>query len=139
MVMTDPIADFLTRIRNANQAKHEVLEVPASNIKKGIAEILKREGFVKNVEVIEDDKQGIIRVFLKYGQNGERVITNLKRISKPGLRVYSKREDIPKVLNGLGIAIISTSEGLLTDKEARQKNVGGEVIAYVGHGLRYSV
>ena len=125
MVMTDPIADFLTRIRNANQAKHEVLEVPASNIKKGI------EGFVKNVEVIEDDKQGIIRVFLKYGQNGERVITNLKRISKPGLRVYSKREDIPKVLNGLGIAIISTSEGLLTDKEARQKNVGGEVIAYV--------
>ena len=128
MVMTDPIADFLTRIRNANQAKHEVLEVPASNIKKGIAEILKREGFVKNVE---DDKQGIIRVFLKYGQNGERVITNLKRISKPGLRVYSKREDVPKVLNGLGIAIISTSEGLLTDKEARQKNVGGEVIAYV--------
>lgn len=132
MVMTDPIADFLTRIRNANQAKHEVLEVPASNIKKGIAEILKREGFVKNVEVIEDDKQGIIRVFLKYGQNGERVITNLKRISKPGLRVYAKREDVPKVLNGLGIAIISTSEGLLTDKEARQKNVGGEVIAYVG-------
>ena len=131
MVMTDPIADFLTRIRNANQAKHEVLEVPASNIKKGIAEILKREGFVKNVEIIEDDKQGIIRVFLKYGQNGERVITNLKRVSKPGLRVYAKREDVPKVLNGLGIAIISTSEGLLTDKEARQKNVGGEVIAYV--------
>jgi len=125
MVMTDPIADFLTRIRNANQAKHEVLEVPASNIKKGIAEILKREGFVK------DDKQGIIRVFLKYGANGERVITNLKRVSKPGLRVYKKREDLPKVLNGLGIAILSTSEGLLTDKEARQKNVGGEVIAYV--------
>ena len=117
MVMTDPIADFLTRIRNANQAKHEVLEVPASNIKKGIAEILKREGFVKNVEVIEDDKQGIIRVFLKYGQNGEKVITNLKRVSKPGLRVYKKREDLPKVLNGLGIAILSTSEGLLTDKE----------------------
>jgi len=131
MVMTDPIADFLTRIRNANQVKHEMLEVPASNIKKGIADILVREGFVKNVEVIEDDKQGIIRVFLKYGQNGERVITNLKRISKPGLRVYTKREDVPKVLNGLGIAIISTSEGLLTDKEARQKNVGGEVIAYV--------
>lgn len=131
MVMTDPIADFLTRIRNANQAKHEVLELPASNIKKGIAEILKREGFVKNVEVIEDDKQGIIRVFLKYGANGEKVITNLKRVSKPGLRVYKKREDLPKVLNGLGIAILSTSEGLLTDKEARQKNVGGEVIAYV--------
>ena len=107
MVMTDPIADFLTRIRNANQAKHEVLEVPASNIKKGIAE------------------------FLKYGPNGEKVITNLKRVSKPGLRVYKKREDLPKVLNGLGIAILSTSEGLLTDKEARQKNVGGEVIAYV--------
>ena len=123
MVMTDPIADFLTRIRNANQAKHEVLEVPASNIKKGIAEILKREGFVKNVE--------IIGVFLKYGPNGEKVITNLKRVSKPGLRVYKKREDLPKVLNGLGIAILSTSEGLLTDKEARQKNVGGEVIAYV--------
>ena len=131
MVMTDPIADFLTRIRNANQAKHEVLEVPASNIKKGIAEILKREGFVKNVEIIEDDKQGIIRVFLKYGQNGEKVITGLKRVSTPGLRVYKKCEDLPKVLNGLGIAIISTSEGLLTDKEARQKNVGGEVIAYV--------
>ena len=131
MVMTDPIADFLTRIRNANQAKHEVLEVPASNIKKGIATILKNEGFVKNVEFIEDDKQGIIRVFLKYGQNGEKVITNLKRVSKPGLKKKKKREDLPKVLNGLGIAILSTSEGLLTDKEARQKNVGGEVIAYV--------
>ena len=131
MVMTDPIADFLTRIRNANQAKHEVLEVPASNIKKGIAEILKREGFVKNVEIIEDDKQGIIRLFLKYETNGKKVIKNMKRVSKPGLRVYKKREDLPKVLNGLGIAILSTSEGLLTDKEARQKNVGGEVIAYV--------
>ncbi|MGT2930616.1 30S ribosomal protein S8 [Streptococcus dentasini] len=131
MVMTDPIADFLTRIRNANQAKHEVLEVPASKIKNGIAEILKREGFVKNVEFVEDNKQGIVRVFLKYGQNGERVITNLRRVSKPGLRVYTKREELPKVLNGLGIAIISTSEGLLTDKEARQKNVGGEVLAYV--------
>ena len=101
MVMTDPIADFLTRIRNANQAKHEVLEVPASNIKKGIAEILKREGFVKNVEYIEDDKQGVIRVFLKYGQNGEKVITGLKRISTPGLRVYKKRDDLPKVLKKL--------------------------------------
>ena len=131
MVMTDPIADFLTRIRKLTKQNTKCLKVPASNIKKGIAEILKREGFVKNVEVIEDDKQGIIRVFLKYGQNGERVITNLKRISKPGLRVYAKREDVPKVLSGLGIAIISTSEGLLTDKEARQKNVGGEVIAYV--------
>ena len=129
MVMTDPIADFLTRIRNANQANHEVLEVPASNIKKGIAEILKREGFVKNVEIIEDDKQGIIRVFLKYGQNGEKVITGVKRVSKPGLSVYKKREELPKVMNGIGIAILSTSEGLLTDKEARQKNVGGEGIA----------
>jgi len=131
MVMTDPIADFLTRIRNANQAKHEVLEVPASNIKKGIAEILKREGFVKNVEIIEDDKQGIIRVFLKYGPNGEKVITNLKRISKPGLRVYVKSDDVPKVLNGLGTAIISTSTGVVTDKVARETNVGGEVIAYI--------
>ena len=131
MTMTDPIADMLTRIRNANQAKHEVLEVPASNIKKGIAEILKREGFVKNVEFIEDDKQGVIRVFLKYGKNEERVITNLKRISKPGLRAYVKADEVPKVLNGLGIAIISTSEGVITDKEARAKNIGGEVIAYV--------
>ena len=131
MTMTDPIADMLTRVRNANMVRHEKLELPASNIKKEIAEILKSEGFIKNVEYVEDDKQGVIRLFLKYGQNNERVITGLKRISKPGLRVYSKREDVPKVLNGLGIAIISTSEGLLTDKEARQKNVGGEVIAYV--------
>lgn len=131
MVMTDPIADFLTRIRNGNMRKFDVVEAPASKIKRQIAEILKAEGYVKDVEYVEDNKQGVIRVFLKYGKNGEKVITNLKRISKPGLRVYSKREDIPKVLNGLGIAIISTSEGLLTDKEARQKNVGGEVIAYV--------
>ena len=131
MTMTDPIADMLTRIRNANIVKHDSLEIPASNIKKEIAEILKAEGFIKNVEYIEDDKQGIIRVFLKYGQNGERVITNLKRISKPGLRVYAKREELPKVLNGLGVALISTSEGVLTDKEARKRNVGGEVLAYV--------
>ena len=131
MVMTDPIADFLTRIRNANQAKHEVLEVPASNIKKGIAEILKREGFVKNVEVIEDDKQGIIRVFLKYGKNNERVISGIRRISKPGLRSYVKADEVPKVLNGLGIAIVSTSEGVMTDKDARAKKIGGEVVAYV--------
>jgi small subunit ribosomal protein S8 len=111
--------------------RHEKLEVPASNVKKEIAEILKREGFVRDVEYVEDNKQGIIRIFLKYGQDNERVINGLKRISKPGLRVYKKREDLPKVLNGLGIAILSTSEGLLTDKEARQKNVGGEVIAYV--------
>ena len=131
MVMTDPIADFLTRIRNANQAKHEVLEVPASNIKKGIAEILKREGFVKNVEVIEDDKQGIIRVFLKYGQNGEKVITGLKRVSKPGLRVYAGKDNLPKVLGGLGVAILSTNQGIITDKEARKLQVGGEVLAFV--------
>ena len=131
MVMTDPIADFLTRIRNANQAKHEVLEVPASNIKKGIAEILKREGFVKNVEIIEDDKQGIIRVFLKYGQNGEKVITGLKRVSKPGLRVYAGKDELPRVLGGLGIAILSTNQGIITDKEARKLQVGGEVLAFV--------
>ncbi|ALV22258.1 MULTISPECIES: 30S ribosomal protein S8 [Carnobacterium] len=131
MVMTDPIADFLTRIRNANLARHESLEVPASKIKKDVADILKREGFVKNVEYMEDDKQGVIRVFLKYGKDNERVITGLKRISKPGLRVYAKSGEVPKVLNGLGIAIVSTSEGVFTDKEARAKNVGGEIIAYV--------
>ena len=131
MVMTDPIADFLTRIRNANMRKFEVVEAPASKIKRDIANILKTEGYVKDVEFIEDDKQGIIRVFLKYGQNGERVITNLKRISKPGLRVYVKSGEVPKVLNGLGTAVISTSEGVVTDKAARAKNIGGEVLAYV--------
>jgi len=131
MTVSDPIADMLTRIRNANIVRHESLEIPASNIKKEIAEILKNEGFVKNIEYVEDDKQGIIRVFLKYGSNNERVITGLKRISKPGLRVYAKRDELPKVLNGLGVALISTSEGVLTDKEARNKNVGGEVLAYV--------
>lgn len=131
MVMTDPIADMLTRIRNANAVRHESLEVPASKIKKEIAEILKREGFVRDAEYIDDNKQGIIRIFLKYGQNDERVITGLKRISKPGLRVYVKSGEVPRVLGGLGIAIISTSKGLMTDKEARQQNVGGEVLAYV--------
>ncbi|CZQ93423.1 ribosomal protein s8 [Trichococcus palustris] len=131
MVMTDPIADFLTRIRNANMVRHESLEVPASKIKLEIANILKAEGFIKNFEYTSDDKQGVIRVFLKYGPNNERVITGLKRISKPGLRVYAKTGEIPKVLNGLGIAIVSTAEGVITDKEARAKNVGGEVLAYV--------
>ncbi|MFJ8263923.1 30S ribosomal protein S8 [Rummeliibacillus sp. NPDC094406] len=131
MTMTDPIADMLTRIRNANMVRHEKLELPGSNIKKEIAEILKREGFIRDVEYVEDDKQGIIRIFLKYGQNNERVITGLKRISKPGLRVYAKTDEVPKVLNGLGIALVSTSQGLLTDKEARAKKVGGEVLAYV--------
>jgi len=131
MVMTDPIADMLTRIRNANMVRHEKLEIPASKLKREIAEILKREGFVRDVEYVEDNKQGIIRIFLKYGKDNERVITGLKRISKPGLRVYAKTNEVPKVLNGLGIALVSTSQGLLTDKEARAKQVGGEVLAYV--------
>jgi len=131
MVMTDPIADYLTRIRNANMAKHDSVEIPASNIKKSISEILKREGFIRDYEVADDNKQGVIKVFLKYGPNGERVISGLKRISKPGLRNYVGAEDLPKVLNGLGIAIVSTSAGVITDKGARQKNVGGEVIAYI--------
>lgn len=131
MVMTDPIADMLTRIRNANMVRHEKLEVPASKIKREIAEILKREGFIRDVEYIEDNKQGILRIFLKYGPNNERVITGLKRISKPGLRVYAKADEVPRVLNGLGIAIVSTSQGVLTDKEARAKQTGGEVLAYV--------
>lgn len=131
MAMTDPIADMLTRIRNANIVRHEIVEIPASNVKREIAEILKREGFIRDAEYIEDTKQGIIRVFLKYGPNNERVITGLKRISKPGLRVYAKSTEIPKVLGGLGIAIISTSQGVLTDKEARIKKTGGEVLAYI--------
>jgi small subunit ribosomal protein S8 len=131
MVMTDPIADMLTRIRNANMVRHEKLEFPASKIKKEIAEILKREGFVRDVEYVEDNKQGIIRIFLKYGSNNERVITGLKRISKPGLRVYAKADEVPRVLNGLGIAIVSTSKGVMTDKDARQQQTGGEVLAYV--------
>ncbi|MBU3851505.1 MAG: 30S ribosomal protein S8 [Candidatus Paralactobacillus gallistercoris] len=131
MVLTDPIADYLTRIRNANMVRHESVEVPASKMKKAISEILKREGFIRDYECIEDDKQGTIRIFLKYGKNNERVISGLKRISKPGLRSYVKADEVPKVLNGLGIAIISTSAGVMTDKEARAKNVGGEVLAYV--------
>ncbi|HET7629002.1 MAG TPA: 30S ribosomal protein S8 [Bacillales bacterium] len=131
MVMTDPIADMLTRIRNANMVRHEKLELPGSNIKKEIAEILKQEGFIRDVEYIEDDKQGIIRIFLKYGSKQERVITGLKRISKPGLRVYAKSQELPRVLGGLGIAIVSTSKGLMTDKEARKQQVGGEVLAYI--------
>ena len=131
MVLTDPIADFLTRIRNANMAKHDSVEIPASNIKKSLTEILKQEGFIRDYEVTEDGKQGVIKITLKYGPNGERVISGLKRISKPGLRNYVSADNQPKVLNGLGIAIVSTSAGILTDKEAREKNVGGEVIAYV--------
>ncbi|KRN42185.1 30S ribosomal protein S8 [Lactobacillus acetotolerans DSM 20749 = JCM 3825] len=129
--MTDPIADYLTRIRNANMAKHDSVEIPASNIKKSISEILKREGFIRDYEITDDNKQGVIKIFLKYGPNGERVISGLKRISKPGLRNYVSSENLPKVLNGLGIAIVSTSAGVITDKEAREKDVGGEVVAYV--------
>lgn len=131
MTMTDPIADMLTRIRNANTVKHETVDVPASNIKKEIVRILLEEGFVRGYDVIEDEKQGIIRIQLKYGQSGERVISGLKRISKPGMRVYASNHEVPKVLNGLGISVISTSKGILTDKQARKENVGGEVICYV--------
>ena len=131
MVMTDPIADMLTRIRNANMVRHEKLEFPASNLKKEVADILKREGFIRDYEQVEDNKQGILRIFLKYGKDETRVITGLKRISKPGLRVYAKADELPKVLNGLGIAIVSTSKGVLSDKEARSQAVGGEVLAYI--------
>lgn len=131
MVMTDPIADMLTRIRNANMVRHEKLELPASKVKKEVADILKREGFVRDYEFVEDNKQGVLRIFLKYGANEERVITGLKRISKPGLRVYAKADEVPKVLNGLGIAIVSTSKGVLSDKEAREQAIGGEVLAYI--------
>lgn len=131
MVMTDPIADMLTRIRNANSVYHDKVEIPASRIKKSIVEILKSEGFVKDYEFITDGKQGMLRVALKYGANREKVITGIKRISKPGLRVYAKNEQLPRVLGGLGIAIISTSRGIMSDREARKEGLGGEVIAYV--------
>lgn len=131
MTMTDPIADFLTRIRNANMVYRETVEIPASKAKTAMAQILKDEGFIKDFERIEDDKQGVIRIYLKYGANREKVITGLKRISKPGLRVYAKKDEVPKVLNGLGIAIISTSKGMMTDKEARREGLGGEVVCYI--------
>ena len=128
---TDPIADMLTRIRNSNNAKHKTVDVPASNIKKEIAQILLDEGYIKSFDFIEDNKQGMLKVELKYTQDGDRVISGLKRISKPGLRVYANSQELPKVLGGLGIAIISTSKGIITDKTARELNVGGEVICYV--------
>lgn len=131
MVMTDPIADMLTRIRNANTVGHDKVEIPGSNMKKAVVDILKQEGFIRDAEFVPDTKQGTIRVFLKYGSNQERVITGLKRISKPGLRVYAGHLEIPRVLGGLGIAILSTSKGLMTDKEARRQQVGGEVLCYV--------
>ena len=131
MVVTDPIADMLTRIRNANQMRYKEVEVPASKMKMEIARILKEEGFIVDYKVNKNDKQDIIVLTLKYGQKKERVITGLKRISKPGLRVYAKACDIPKVLNGLGIAIVSTSKGVMTDKNARTQSLGGEVLAYI--------
>ena len=130
-MMTDPIADMLTRIRNAVNAKHKVVEVPASNIKKSIAQILLDEGFIDGFNVTDDGKQGIITIDLKYGPNEEKVISGIKRISKPGHRVYARANEVPKVLGGLGIAIVSTSKGLVTDKVARKEGIGGEVICYV--------
>ena len=131
MQISDVIADMLTRIRNANDAKHETVDVPASNLKKSIAQILLDEGYIKNYQIVEDGKQGIIRVTLKYAQGKQKVIHGLRRVSKPGLRIYSNCEDMPKVMNGLGIAIVSTSKGVMTDKKARQANVGGEILAFV--------
>lgn len=131
MTMTDPIADMLTRIRNANTVGHKTVEIPASRIKKSIAGILLEEGYINGFEVIEDDKQGVIKIEMKYGPAGEKVINGIKKISKPGLKVYAKACDVPRVLGGLGIAIISTSKGVVSDKEARKLGVGGEVICYV--------
>lgn len=131
MQMSDVIADMLTRIRNANDAKHATVDIPASNMKKSIADILVKEGYVKSYQVIEDGKQGVIRVTLKYTANKQKVIRGLRRVSKPGLRIYASCEDMPRVMNGLGIAIVSTSKGIMTDKQARKENVGGEVIAFV--------
>ncbi|MCK9217365.1 MAG: 30S ribosomal protein S8 [Firmicutes bacterium] len=131
MVINDPIADMLTRIRNANTVKHQTVDIPLSNIKKAMADILTEEGYIKSYEVIDDGKQGIIRLTLKYTANKGKVITGLKRISKPGLRVYAKKDEVPKVLGGLGIAILSTSKGIMTDKNARNDGLGGEVLCYV--------
>ena len=131
MQITDPIADMLTRIRNANSAKHDTVSVPASNMKKAIAQILVDEGYIKSYKVIEDGKQGVIEITLKYGPNKSQVLLGLRRVSKPGLRIYSDCENMPKVMKGLGIAILSTSKGIMTDKDARKANVGGEVLAFI--------
>ena len=131
MQISDVIADMLTRIRNANDAKHESVDIPASNLKKSIAEILLEEGYIKNYQLVEDGKQGIIRITLKYVAGKQKVIHGLRRVSKPGLRIYSNCEDMPRVMNGLGIAIVSTSKGVMTDKKARLANVGGEILAFV--------
>ncbi|MGI5971212.1 MAG: 30S ribosomal protein S8 [Oscillospiraceae bacterium] len=131
MHITDPVADMLTRIRNANSARHDTVDIPNSKMKKAIAEILLEEGYIKNFQIIDDGRQGIIRVTLKYNAGKQKVITGLRRVSKPGLRVYAGAEELPRVLRGLGIAIISTSKGIMTDKKARANNVGGEVLAFV--------
>ncbi|MEE0732871.1 MAG: 30S ribosomal protein S8 [Acutalibacteraceae bacterium] len=131
MQITDSIADLLTRIRNANSAKHDTVEVPASNMKKAICQILQDEGYIKNFTTIEDGKQGMIKITLKYGEGKTPVISGLRRVSKPGLRIYSNVEDMPKVMKGLGIAVISTSKGVMTDRQARKENVGGEVLAFI--------
>ena len=131
MHITDPIADMLTRIRNANSATHDTVDVPASNMKKAIAQILLEEGYIKNFQLIDDGTQGVIRITLKYGAGKEKVISGLRRVSKPGLRVYAGADELPKVLRGLGIAIVSTSKGIMTDKKAREAHVGGEVLAFV--------
>lgn len=131
MIVTDPIADMLTRVRNALVSKKDIVDVPSSNVKKAIAEILLSEGFIKNIEYIDDSVQGVIRITLKYGPKKEKVISGLKRISKPGLRIYASAVDLPKVLGGLGIAVVSTSKGIMTDKQARRDNIGGEVLAYI--------
>ncbi len=131
MQITDPIADMLTRIRNANSAKHQTVDVPVSKMKTAIAEILKEEGYIKGFEIIDDGKQGMIRITLKYGVNKEKVISGIERVSKPGLRVYAGAEELPRVLKGLGIAIVSTSQGIMTDKKARAAHIGGEVLAFV--------
>ena len=131
MQITDPIADMLTRIRNANSAKHETVDVPVSNMKKAIADILLEEGYIKGYDIVDDGKQGMIHITLKYGANKEKVISGLQRVSKPGLRVYAGRDELPRVLKGLGIAIVSTSKGIMTDKKARAEKIGGEVLAFV--------
>ena len=134
MQITDPIADMLTRIRNANSAKHDTVSIPASNMKKAIAQILVDEGYIKSFKVIEDGKQGVIEIALKYGPNKSRVLLGLRRVSKPGLRIYTDCENMPKVMKGLGVAILSTSKGIMTDKDARKANVGGEVLAFIWSG-----
>jgi small subunit ribosomal protein S8 len=130
-MVTDPIADFLTRIRNANQVYRDNVEIPASKMKQSMAEILKTEGYIKHYEYVKDEKQGILRLYMKYGPSRRRVLSGLKRISKPGLRVYVKKDEVPRVLGGLGVAVISTSRGLMTDKQARQEGLGGEVVCYI--------